>query len=191
MAMPNLDDVALPPALIEIPAGNLVETSTAVFSPDLRLRYRYALTRQWDQTRPWLAYIMLNPSTADAFADDATIRRCRTRARRLLAGGLVVLNLFAVRATDPRVMDSHPDPVGPDNDRVIAEYLRALRPTVIVAWGTDRMVHRSGRDRQVLDLVADAGVGVYRIGDPTQDGHPRHPLYLPSDLSLQTHQPVP
>lgn len=187
--MPTLDDVVLPPTVTVVPGGDLFEKGTAAFSLDGR--YRYALTRQWDPTRPWLAYVMLNPSTADQDVTDPTITRCRNRARRLGAGGLLVLNLFAVRATDPRVMDNHPDPEGPDNNWVVGEYLRVLRPLVIVAWGAYRMVHRDGHDLGMMLLLDDAGVGVYRIGEPTRGGHPRHPLYLPSDLHLQTHRPLP
>jgi hypothetical protein len=107
--------------------GSLDEATTAVFSADRR--YRYALTRRWDQARPWVTFVMLNPSTADAFRLDPTVTRCRSRARLLGAGGLLVLNLFAVRATDPRDMRTHPDPVGPDNDWVIGEYIRGTRFT--------------------------------------------------------------
>lgn len=167
--------------------GDLVESATAMFSPCRR--YRYVLTRRWHVTDPWLAFIMLNPSTADAFKVDPTITRCRSRARRLGAGGLIVLNLFAYRATAPKDMREQDDPVGPDNDMVIAEYVRNV-PTVVVAWGSDIIVKRTGRDRQVLRLLASANSGAYRIGAATAGGHPGHPLYLPSDSTLQAHRPL-
>lgn len=166
--------------------GTLYETAAAAFSVDRR--YRYALTRQWDADQPWVTFVMLNPSTADAFRIDPTVTRCCNRARKLGAGGLLVLNLFAVRATDPRVMRTHPDPVGRDNDRVIADCVRTLAPTVIVAWGADAMVRKTGRDDEVLHLLAGAGVIVQRIGPPTAAGHPRHPLYLPTDAALEHHE---
>lgn len=167
--------------------GDLVESATAVFSPCRR--YRYALTRRWHPTDPWLAFIMLNPSTADAFQLDPTVARCRSRAQRLGAGGLIVLNLFGIRATNPDDMRSAADPVGPDNDTVIAQYTRQA-PTVVVAWGVHAMVRRSGRDRDVLNLLADANAGVYRIGPATADGSPGHPLYRPGAQALQAHRPV-
>jgi len=126
--VPTPADLRLPPTLIVKQRTTVDETAvaaTAVFSHS-RV-YRYALTRQWNPGLPWLAYIGLNPSVADEFADDPTITRCRNRAYRLGAGGIVMLNLFAVRATNPRRMDSHPNPEGFDNDRVISEYLPVLQ----------------------------------------------------------------
>jgi len=186
--VPGLECLRLPAGLIEDTAGDLYETATAVFSPDRQ--YRYALTRQWDTTMPWIAYVMLNPSTADALLLDPTVARCRSRAQRLSAGGLIVLNLFAVRATLPADMRAHDDPVGLVNDQVIDEYVRALRPLVVAGWGADVMVRRTGRDRDVLRLLDAAGAGVYRIGPATRAGHPGHPLYMPGVLSLQAHRPV-
>src|SRR5271154_3410516 len=66
--------------------------------------YRYWLTRTWDPTKPVLNWIMLNPSTADANKDDATIRRCMNFAKHWHYGGIAVYNLFAFRATDPKVL---------------------------------------------------------------------------------------
>ena len=81
---------------------------TAVLSADQTRRY--LLTRQWDDG-PLLAWVMLNPSTADARTDDAAITRCVRRARDLGAfGGIAVVNLFSLRATDPRALTTCPDP---------------------------------------------------------------------------------
>src|SRR5438105_250311 len=73
---------------------------SAWFSPDKQ--YRYLLTRSWDHIPQAMTWIMLNPSTADAFRDDPTIRRCISFARREGCGSIRVVNLFALRATDPR-----------------------------------------------------------------------------------------
>ena len=43
--------------------------------------YRYSLWREWDSLRPIVAFVMLNPSTADTAKDDPTIRRCASFAR--------------------------------------------------------------------------------------------------------------
>lgn len=85
-------------------------------------RYRYRLTRTWSQNRPPATFIMLNPSTADAHEDDKTIRRCIGYARRWGLGGLVVVNLYGYRSTNPDELWKVEDPVGPDNDH----HLRAV-----------------------------------------------------------------
>lgn len=143
-------------------------------------RYRYELTRKWNESLPALTFIMLNPSTADATLDDPTIRRCIGFARAQGFGGLRVLNIFAFRATDPADMKAALDPVGPTNDAVIRDtFMRALADgaPIIAAWG----VHGAhmGREAAVRALAAECGVTLMCLGTTT-DGHPRHPLYVPA-----------
>jgi hypothetical protein len=173
---PRRDQVLIQPA--EQPGE---DTTTADLSPDGG--YRYALTRHWDPTRPWITFIMLNPSTADACVTDATIRRCRDYARRWGGGGLLVLNLFALRATDPRQLSRCPQPVGAHNDAVIATWLRDPRTDpqrVIVAWGAHGGLH--GRDRQVLALLRQHDITPHCLRR-TRTGQPQHPLRLPATLA--------
>jgi hypothetical protein len=96
-------------------------------------KYRFALTREWDADKPTLVFVMLNPSTADAYTDDATIRTCIALAKRWGYGGLCVVNLYALRATDPAALLAAADPVGKNND--IAISAAASGRDVIVAWG--------------------------------------------------------
>lgn len=150
-------------------------------------RYRYALTRDWDTTRPRVTFVMLNPSTATATATDHTIRKCRAYARSWGGGGLLVLNLFALRATDPAALQRHPDPVGPDNDAVLTAQLTDPRTDphrVVVAWGTHGVLR--GRDRHVLDLLHRHGISAQCL-TVTKDGHPGHPARLAAALPLITY----
>jgi hypothetical protein len=155
---------------------DLLLTTGAVFS-DCR-RYRYRLWRCWDDRLPKLVFVMLNPSTADETADDATIERCQRRAGRLGMGQIEVANIFAWRSTDPRELYAIADPVGPDNDSAILEACRGAGP-VICAWGA----HGDHRDRGkvVLDMLHRADVATHHLG-LTADGHPRHPLYIGYDV---------
>ncbi len=116
---------------------------------------------------------MLNPSTADAERDDPTIRRCAGFARSWGFGGMTVVNLFALRATDPARLRRARDPVGRDNDRHIAA--AASAGLVVVAWGVHGRLGE--RDRAVLALLSGCRPGC--LGT-TRGGHPRHPLYLPA-----------
>lgn len=146
-------------------------------------RYRWSLSRAWDSNllKPWLGFVMLNPSVADADIDDPTIRRCVGFAKTLGFAGVSVRNLFAVRATDPDALYSDPDPVGPENDRAILELVGGC-PVVVAAWGVHG--HVRGRARQVIDLLAARGQALHCLG-VTKGGHPRHPLYLRADAELR------
>ena len=94
--------------------------------------YRYLLTRRFGPGKKLATFVMLNPSTADAERDDATIRKCVGFARSWGCAGLQVVNLFAFRATDPTDLRMADDPVGPENDvwlgRAIWERRIALTP---------------------------------------------------------------
>lgn len=118
---------------------------------------------------------MLNPSTADARRDDPTVRRCIGFARDWGYGGIEVVNIFALRATDPRELRSARDPIGPRNDAFI---LRAAAGSpVVVAWG----IHGALGDRGVLALkLFGARSRLLALGR-TRSGAPRHPLYLRRD----------
>jgi len=167
--------------------GNLFEAAAAVF--DRSHVYRYLLTRTWTSGLVVL-FVMLNPSTADAGTDDPTLRRCRGFARRHGFGGLAVVNLFALRATDPAALSEHPDPVGPATDAFIAT-AAADTDRHIAAWGA----HPAARARAAT--VAAALTSAARRGSRpglaclglTKTGQPRHPLYLPSDSPLTTYPP--
>ena len=154
------------------------ERGTAWFSPDRT--YRYLLTRRWDVMKPVMAWVMLNPSTADAFQVDPTINRCIGFAKREECGGIEIANLFALRATDPHALRSNEDPVGPDNDRMLAD-LAQLSPLVVVAWGA----HVAAVDRAaaVADGFAKTGVQLRCLGT-TRNGSPKHPLYVRADAPL-------
>lgn len=135
--------------------------------------YRYTLTRQWGEGRP-VVFIGLNPSTADESADDPTIRRCVGYATGWGYKGLVMVNLFAYRATDPKIMAQAHDPIGPANDTIL-EATCAEAALVVAAWGVGGSLQR--RDARVKAMISD--LHVLRL---TKDGHPGHPLYLPKCL---------
>lgn len=158
-------------------------TAAAVF--DRAREYRYLLTRIWDPSRPPLVWLMLNPSTADAFTEDPTSRRCLSFARREGAGGQVIVNLFALRSTNPRVLLHHPDPVGQHNDRFIRQAVRMGR--VVAAWGAAGVQH--GRGAGVTKTLCGRGVPLSCLG-MTSTGQPRHPLYVPGSAVLEPYEGV-
>src|SRR5438128_11131670 len=117
----------------------------ATFSRDRR--YRYRLWRRWDRSRAVVAFVMLSPSTADAMHDDPTIRRCVGFARAWGCGGVDVVNLFALRATDPRALRKAADPIGPANERHLRRAVRAAG-LVVLAWGAHAMARAGARRRR-------------------------------------------
>ncbi|SIS66929.1 DUF1643 domain-containing protein [Phaeovulum vinaykumarii] len=153
--------------------------STAVYSPCER--YRYLLTRTWDADRPRALFVLLNPSTATEIQNDPTVERCERRARHLGFGAFRVTNIFAFRATDPRVMRAQADPVGPGNDAAILDSLDwAAGPgdRILCAWGS----HGAHLDRgaAVEAMLRASGRPLWHLG-LTKAGAPKHPLYIGYD----------
>lgn len=149
--------------------------------------YRYQLTRHWavSENPSMLTVVMLNPSIADATLDDPTIRRCIGLAKVAGAEGLRVVNLFALRSTDPRALANANDPVGPMNDEHI---LAAARESIrmVAAWSAHPFAVR--RANVVYEMLRTANVSLECWGT-TKDGHPRHPLYVRNSTPLQPWEP--
>lgn len=144
--------------------------------------YRYLLRRTWDAAKPRALFVMLNPSTADAEIDDATIRSCIRLSKGLGYGSFEVVNLFAFRATDPADMAKATDPIGPNNDWTIEAAL--LRCDIaICAWGAHPMAG-GDRGRQVRSLLRSRRSAVFCLGK-TKAGAPKHPLYIKSGTPLE------
>ena len=135
-------------------------------------QYRYELWRRWSEG-PHVLFIMLNPSTADATKDDATIRKCVAYAKRWGFGALCVGNLFAFRATDPRDMRAATDPIGPENDATL-QRLASEAGVIVAAWGAHGT--HLGRDKAVSKMLPT--INALHV---TKDGLPGHPLYLKND----------
>lgn len=143
--------------------------------------YRYRLDRRWDDVGRNVAFVMLNPSTADAFVEDNTIRRCIGFAKELGFASLTVVNLFAFRATDPKQLKKAADPVGDRNDFYIRQAMKESH-AVICAWGVHGALF--GRDKEVAPIIIESCENVWVFG-VTKKGFPKHPLYLPKDAKVQ------
>lgn len=140
--------------------------------------YRYRLERDIGMFGPVAAVIMVNPSTADAKVDDATIRRLIGFGKRLGWSKVIVGNVFAYRATDIRELARVNDPIGLDNNGHLEQILGAAE-VAIVAWGTVSKLPPALRERwrAVSDIAASLAVPLKCFG-VANDGHPRHPLMI-------------
>ncbi len=143
--------------------------------------YRYQLARVWGAGSCRLTIIGLNPSTADAQVDDPTIKRCIRFAQREDCTGLIMLNLFAFRATNPRKLLTVADPVGPYNRKVLIKHADALTGPVVAAWGGNSVL-RNWKDW--VRWVCGRFPLLYCFGQTTTK-QPRHPLYLRADATRE------
>lgn len=140
-------------------------------------KYRYTLTRIWDESKPLVTFCMLNPSTADETTNDPTIERCQRRAEMMGFGGLIVVNLFAYRATDPdelyssiNVCDLSPF----QNDDAIIKAAKKSK-LFICGWGKHGALY--GRGRNVVQMLKKYEIETYAL-KINKDGSPAHPLYI-------------
>lgn len=159
--------------------------SGALFSPCRR--WRYMLWRRWDVELGTCAFIGLNPSTADETVDDPTIRRCIGFAKSWGYGSFHMLNMYALRSTDPRGLRAVPPhlALGPLNNEYLLAACRSA-DIVVAAWGT----HGKARNDEVVELLTNGGVYLYHLR-LTAEGLPGHPLYLPAALQPTLwHEPV-
>lgn len=163
-------------------------THGAIMSTDNT--YRYVLWRCWKADEPSMVFIMLNPSTADDKVDDPTIRRCLSFAKREECGRLIVVNLYALRATDPDVLLQTDDPRGPDNRKYLENVIAMANGPVVAAWGSWWYSNQTKRNRPALPRLSveafarDAGKTLYCLGR-TSSNQPRHPLYVKGDQPLE------
>jgi len=135
-------------------------------------RYRYALWRIWDNSKPKVLFIGLNPSTADESATDRTLDKCIHFAAAWGYGGVYMANLFAYRATEPEDMKRASDPIGKDNDRWINHCAHECE-LIIAAWGN----HGLFMDRAVDIKRQFNHLYCLKIN---KSGQPAHPLYQPN-----------
>ena len=118
---------------------------------------------------------MLNPSTADGYKDDPTVKKCCDYAKAWEYGGIDIVNLYAFRATDPKQLATISDPIGPENESYLRQAIMENRITIL-AWGR----HGLERSRWFFENVLMRYKFFYlKIN---QDGTPSHPLYLKKNL---------
>lgn len=153
--------------------------------------YRYSLLRDWSEgisqvLHKRALFIMLNPSTADAFEDDRTTNRCIDFAKQFNCTSLEIINLFAYISTDWTKVKNmgRDDAVGPKNDEYIREALNNCN-MVIAAWGDEAITHKSDRHIELITSVLNGyRKPIYCLGKTTRR-QPRHPLFLAKETKSE------
>lgn len=157
-----------------------IKYSVAVFS--IGRKYRFYLRRVWDNKLPRMAFVMLNPSTADAFKNDPTVARCQERATRLGFGSFSVTNIFAFRSTQPNALTlPNVEPIGEGNDAWI-QFATRTAARVMVGWGNHGRFNHRGDN--VLGALDQDGIQVWCLGQ-NKGGSPVHPLYQAYEKPLR------
>jgi hypothetical protein len=179
--------------------GVEVQTSEGmVSSADISAcgRYRYNLVRLWNSVpaRPRLvAFVALNPSTADATINDQTIRKEMAFAKQWAMDGLIKFNLYAWRETSPKKLfdaSRNHDIIGPRNsaDFIHAQISAFACDFVVVGWGTNANKNYASRiasrGQEVTETLRSAGVKMHCL-KRNADGSPQHQPYISLSQSLQ------
>ncbi len=152
-----------------------IKISEADFSEDRK--YRFSLTRIWDESKTKVMFIGLNPSTANEIKSDNTITRCINFARKWGFGGMYMCNLFAYVSTDPDALITSGEDIIYNNSALVNTFMESA--IVVFAWGCFKQ-HKS-RMNDVIKMFPNA----YCI-QKSKEGYPKHPLYLKGDL-----KPIP
>jgi hypothetical protein len=135
---------------------------------------------------PVYALCGINPSTADADTDDATIRKDIGFITRWGGSRLIKFNVFGYRATDVRELAKVADPFGPDldsyTDQIISE-----ADVLIPCWGNRSKIPQKLRPAliRMKEKLRDSGKPVMVFGF-TKSGDPKHPLMLGYDTLLRS-----
>lgn len=154
------------------------EIGYAIFSFDKK--YRYTLGRKWSNNGICL-FILLNPSTADAFKLDPTITRAYNLSKRLGYGELIILNIFAIRGSNPDIIKDVADPVGTLNNYYIKKTVKKS-DLIILGWGNHGKINN--RSSEIINIINKIGKE-YHVLDINKSGEPKHPLYTKSDIKLK------
>ncbi len=147
-------------------------SSTAIFSECFN--FRYSVTRKWNCSGMKLLYILLNPSKATEKITDPTFSRCQARALSLGYKQFRICNLFALRATNPGLLNFASDAIGPKNDVILETSIR-WADTILCSWG--RLGVLEERNLKVRKILKNSGKSVFHLG-LTKNNQPKHLLYI-------------
>lgn len=155
--------------------------------PSIPRRYRYWLELRLAERGPCLGVILKNPSTATAEKSDPTVGKVSAWARRRGFGTLIMVNLFALRATAPVALNAYTYArmVGPEDDAHLRRAVRAA-DVLVAAWGNPNGVRRERYDRRIGEVVRIVGARrLMQVGSLTQQGYPRHGLWWTATMRPQ------
>lgn len=149
-------------------------------------QYRYVLTREWGdcEIKCPVTFVMLNPSTASATENDATVRKCIGFAKRWGYDAIIIVNLFAYRSRFPHHLRDVSDPVGHEAKKWLKWGLK--RSTMIIpAWGRNGDKYPARVAKVMKQIEKHNGRAQVKCLGWTADGSPKHPLMPAYDTELE------
>lgn len=138
-------------------------------------RYRYALWRKWDKTKPFIMFVGLNPSIANEKENDRTISRVIGFAKSWGFGGVFMTNCFPFVSQNPSLLNDYNNIE--INDLILKEVASICSKEIVFAWGNFDVIKKKGRDLNLLELFPDA-----KVLAKNKNGTPKHPLYSKGDI---------
>jgi hypothetical protein len=146
----------------------------AEFSADRK--YRYALWRIWDESKPLVMFIGLNPSTANEDENDPTIRSVERISKHNGYGGFYMMNCWPFVSTDPAGLSTSGGTLY--NDIKLKEISEKCQD-IVFAWGNFEIVKMQG-----VDYILSRRFPNAKALKLNKNGSPKHPLYCKSDTVL-------
>ncbi|MFN8296760.1 MAG: DUF1643 domain-containing protein [Chitinophagales bacterium] len=150
-------------------------TTGASFSHDRT--HRYSLWRIWDENKPLVMFIGLNPSTANENENDPTIKSCMRIAKANGFGGMYMMNCWTYISRDPKLLKTNPMADEWNNNLITVTASKCK--DVVFAWGNFSIVSEKGRDRELYEMFPNA-----KALTVNKNGSPKHPLYCKSETKL-------
>ncbi len=149
-------------------------------------KYRYFYSKIWDETKPVLFFVLLNPSTADANHMDPTVTNCfniakkwKTEAEKEIEhGGLAVVNLFALRSPRPGILKKieNPDNLKKINRDFLKEVFKIKNTDFVIAWGLNKNYEKEKEIiRPLIKKYIKANIYTLRRDCQSQKNEERHP----------------
>lgn len=142
-------------------------------------KYRYKLWRIWNNDLPKAMCIGLNPSTANADKNDATINNLIGILTKLGYGGFYMMNCFAYITSKPKPLKFNP--LSDDWNNNMITVTASECTDIIFSWGTFKIIKEKGRDKELIEMFPNAKCfGINKDGSPF---HPRALTYIKGALA--------
>lgn len=124
-----------------------------------------------------IVIIGANPSTANESEPDRTVTMAMSIAERYNYNGVVFLNLYAQRSTNPNELDpAINQPLHAKNLEIIKSVLKRIeRPSVLLCFG-DLVLKRPYLTSILHEILTifPCCTSWFKMGDLTMNGNPRH-----------------